>query len=114
MVFWGWGYIRTQNNQKFTLYWACIPAGETGKQDKSVIYVMSVGFPGGSDGKESTCNARDLGQSLSWEDPLELGTATHSSILAWKKSTDQGTWQATVHGVTTSWALLSAHSLPSS
>jgi len=23
-------------------------------------------------------------QSLNWEDPLEKGTATHSSILAWK------------------------------
>ena len=23
-------------------------------------------------------------QSLGWEDPLEKGTATHSSILAWK------------------------------
>ena len=23
-------------------------------------------------------------QSLSWEDPLEKGMATHSSILAWK------------------------------
>ena len=23
-------------------------------------------------------------QSLGWEDPLEEGTATHSSILAWK------------------------------
>ena len=23
-------------------------------------------------------------QSLSWEDPLEEGMATHSSILAWK------------------------------
>ena len=23
-------------------------------------------------------------QSLSWEDPVEKGTATHSSILAWK------------------------------
>ena len=23
-------------------------------------------------------------QSLAWEDPLEKGTATHSSILAWK------------------------------
>ena len=34
----------------------------------------------GSDGKESACNARDLG----WEDPLEKETATHSSILAWR------------------------------
>ena len=23
-------------------------------------------------------------QSLGWEDPLQKGTATHSSILAWK------------------------------
>ena len=34
----------------------------------------------GSDGEESTCNA-DLGL-IPGEDPLEKGTATHSSILA--------------------------------
>ena len=27
-------------------------------------------FPGGSDGRESACNAGDLGLSLGWEDPL--------------------------------------------
>ena len=42
------------------------------------------GFPGGSDGKESACNAGDGVQSLDWEDLLEKGIATHSSILAWK------------------------------
>ena len=82
------------------------------------------GFPASSTGKESTCNAGDLGsipgserapgegigyplqyswislvallvknlpamwetwvQSLGWEDPLEKGTASHSSILAWR------------------------------
>ena len=26
------------------------------------------GFPGGSDGKESACNARDLGSITGWED----------------------------------------------
>ena len=36
---------------------------------------------GGSDGKESACNARDLVQSLGGEDPIEKGMATHSSIL---------------------------------
>ena len=81
-----------------------------------------MGFPGGSAGKESTCNAGDPGlipglggsagegigyplqyswaslvaqlvknlpamqetwvRSLGWEDPLEKGKATHSSILA--------------------------------
>ena len=30
-----------------------------------------MGFPGGSDGKESTCSAGDLGSILGWKDPLE-------------------------------------------
>ena len=42
-----------------------------------------MGFPGGSDGKESACNVGDLGSVLGWEDPLEEGMATHSSILVW-------------------------------
>ena len=41
-----------------------------------------LGFPCGSAGKESPCNAGDLGMIPGWEDPLENGTATHSSILA--------------------------------
>ena len=59
-----------------------------------------MGFPGGSDGKESTCNERDLGFSLGWNDPLEKGKATHSSIIDWRIPMDGGAWQATVHGVT--------------
>ena len=39
------------------------------------IHPLLLGFPGGSDGKESACNAacnaRDLVQSLGQEDPLE-------------------------------------------
>ena len=45
------------------------------------------GFPDGSVGKESTCNAGDTGdmvQSLGGGDPLEKEMATHCSILAWK------------------------------
>ena len=38
-------------------------------------------------------------QSLGWEDPLEKGMATHSSILAWRIPMDRGAWRATVHGV---------------
>ena len=38
-------------------------------------------------------------RSLGWEDPLEEGMATHSSILAWRIPMDRGTWKATVHGV---------------
>ena len=41
-------------------------------------------------------------QSLSSEDPLEEGMATHSSILAWRIPMDRGAWKATVHGVSRS------------
>ena len=41
-------------------------------------------------------------QSLGWEDPLEEGRATHSSILAWIIPMDRGAWQAAVHGTTKS------------
>ena len=33
------------------------------------------------DGKEYACNVGDLVWSLVWENPLEKGMATHSSIL---------------------------------
>ena len=42
---------------------------ETGQMTHASI----LGFPGGSDGEESTCNAGDLG----WEDPLEGWERTH-------------------------------------
>ena len=41
-------------------------------------------------------------QSLCWEDALEEGMATHSSILVWRIPMDRGAWQVTVHGVTES------------
>ena len=42
-------------------------------------------------------------RSMGWEDPLEEGMATHSSILAWRISMDRGARWATVHGVAESW-----------
>ena len=49
---------------------------------------------------------------LGWEDPLEEGMVTHSSIFAWRIPMDRGAWWTTVHGVTNSQAQLSdwAHS----
>ena len=38
-------------------------------------------------------------QFLGWEDPLEKGMATLSSILALRIPMDRGAWRATVHGV---------------
>ena len=57
-----------------------------------------LGFPCGSAGKESACIAKTWVWSLGWEDPLEKGKATHSSILPWRIP-----WTVqSVHGVTES------------
>ena len=49
--------------------------------------------------------------SLNWEDLLEKGMATHSSILAWRipdrGAMDRGAWLAKVRGVTKSQTQLS-------
>ena len=39
-------------------------------------------------------------RSLGWEDPLEEGMATHSSILAYRIPMNRGVCYATMHGVT--------------
>ena len=48
------------------------------------LWQSYVYFPGGSDTEESACNVGDLSLIPGLEDPLEKGTATHSSILAWR------------------------------
>ena len=42
-----------------------------------------------------------------WEDPLEKGMVTQSSILAWRIPMDRGAWRATVQGVANSQTQLS-------
>ena len=46
--------------------------------------VRIVHFPGGLGGKESACSSGDSSLIPGWEDLLEKGMATHSSILAWR------------------------------
>ena len=52
----------------------------------------SFDFPGDSDGKESACVPETWVWSLGWEDPLDEGRATHSSILAWRMPTHREAW----------------------
>ena len=65
----------------------CVCVGAGTMWEISVSFVQfccepktALGFPCSSAGKESGCNAGDLG----WEDCLEKGKATHSCILAWR------------------------------
>ena len=58
------------------------------------------GFPGGSDSKETACNAGDPGSipgsgRFPWR--RECYPPQYS---CWENSTDRGPWRATVHGVT--------------
>ena len=47
----------------------------------------------------NTEDIRDVGLSLGWEDPLEEGMASLSSIFAWRIPMDRGASWATVHRV---------------
>ena len=62
----------------------------------------SLGFPGGSDGKESACNVGELGSiPVSGRSPEGVhGNPLH--ILAGRIPTDRGAWWSTGHGVTES------------
>ena len=57
----------------------------------------------GSDHKEPACNAGSRVWSLGWEDPLEKGMATHSSILAWRIPWTEETGGLQFMRVTKSW-----------
>ena len=56
-------------------------------------------FPASLAGKESASTVGDLVLFLGWEDPLENGEATLSSILTWRIPMDRETWWAIVHRV---------------
>ena len=61
---------------------------------------ISGGFPGGSESKESACNAGDL-SSIPWlgRSPGE-GNGNPLQYSCLENPMDRGAWQATVHGVT--------------
>ena len=51
-----------------------MPNFDKGQAPPSCHFTVPKGFPGGSDGKEFTRNAGDLGSIPGSEDPLEMGT----------------------------------------
>ena len=83
------------------------PNAKLNLRDRVLGKIERMGLPGGSDDKESTCNAGALGLIPGWGTSLEEGMATHFRILTWRISMDRGAWRATVHRVAKSWARLS-------
>jgi len=67
-----------------------------------------LGFSGGSDGKEATCNAGDSGSISGWgKSPVE-GIRYPLQYSCLENPQGQRTWRATAHGVAKSWTRLSA------
>ena len=62
----------------------------------------ALGFPGGSDGKESACNAGDAGLIPGWGRSPGEGNGYPLQYACLEKSMDRGAWWATVHGITKS------------
>ena len=58
-----------------------------------------MGFPGGSNGKESVCNAGDLGSIPGSGRSPGKGNGYPLQYLRLKNSMDRGAWQAAVRGV---------------
>ena len=57
------------------------------------------GFPDGSDGKESACNAGDPGSIPELGRSPGEGNGNPLQYSCLENSMDRGAWQATVHGV---------------
>ena len=66
---------------------------------KNILIVGYWGFTGGSDGKDSACNAGDLSSipGLGRSPGEGNGNPLQNSCL--KNSMKRGTWQATIHAV---------------
>ena len=76
----------------------------------SIIYAIIWGFSSGSVGKESACNAGDIGDAgsiLGQEDPLEKGNGKPLQYSCLKNPMDRGAWWAIVQSVAKSRTWLS-------
>ena len=72
-----------------------------------MVEILVGGFSGGSDGKESSCNAGDPGSIPgSGRSPGE-GNGNLLQYSCLEKSVDRAAWWATVDGVAKSWTRLS-------
>ena len=64
-----------------------------------IDYQYKMGFPCGSDGEESACNAGDLGLIPGSERSPGEGNGYPLQYPRLENSVDQGAWWAEVHGI---------------
>ena len=61
--------------------------------------MLDLGFPGGSEGKESACTAGDLGLIPGLGRSPGEGNSNPLQYYCLENPMDRGAWWATVHGV---------------
>ena len=89
----------------------CLVRGVFSQSHRTSIWRIW-GFCGGSDSRESACNAGDSGLIPGSGISPGGGHGNPLQYSGWENSMDRGTWEATVHGVTKSQTRLSDfHSL---
>ena len=67
------------------------------------MYMCSLGFPGGSDGKESACHVEDHDLIPGWGRCPAGGNGNPLQYFCMENVRDRRAWWATVHGITKSW-----------
>ena len=82
--------------------YVCVRERQTvGQREKGNAKVY-LGFPGGSDGKDSTCSEGDPGSIPGSGRSSVEGNGNPLQYSCLENPMDRGVWQATVHGVTES------------
>ena len=101
------GEFRGQRSLAGYSPWGHEELGKTEQLSLSLSSPNEWGFPGGSDGKESECNARDMGSIPGSRRSHGERNGYPFQYSCLENSVDRGAWRATVHGVAKSQARLS-------
>ena len=78
-------FFENEHNTLFSVQWA--------------FFKGFINFPGDSDGKESACNAGDLGSIPRLGRSTGEGNGNPLQFSCLENPMDRGAWQVTVHGV---------------
>ena len=91
--------VKLQDTISTYTKFSSISVSNISEKEIDSTYSSIKGFPGGSDGKASACNAGDLGLIPgSGRSPGE-GNGNPLQYFCLENSIDRGAWWATVHGV---------------
>jgi len=71
--------------------------------ERDVVQIYTLGFPGGTRSKESTCNVGDPVLIPKSERSPGVGNGNPLQYSCLENPMDRGAWWGTVHGVAKSW-----------